>query len=89
MKRRIEQKLVDWKNGENRKPLIVNGARQIGKTYSILEFGEKNFKNVIHVNLETDSVVVDIFEKNITPAYILNRLEGITGEVISPTPRRH
>lgn len=85
MKRKIEQKLVDWKNSENRKPLIVNGARQIGKTYSILEFGQKKFKNVIHVNLETDSIVVDIFEKNITPEYIVNRLESITGEVISTT----
>jgi len=46
MKRKIEQKLIEWKNSPNRMPLIVNGARQIGKTYSILEFGEKNYQNI-------------------------------------------
>ena len=85
MKRKIEQKLIEWKNNPNRMPLIVNGARQIGKTYSVLEFGKKNFRNIIHVNLETDTVVIDIFEKNITPEYIVNRLEAVRGEVISKT----
>ena len=83
MKRKIEQKLLDWKNSRERMPLIMNGARQIGKTYSILEFGKKNFRNTIHVNLETDTIVIDIFEKNISPEYIVNRLEAVTGEVIS------
>ena len=85
MKRKIEQKLLTWKNSENRMPLIVNGARQIGKTYSILEFGKQNFRNVVHINLETDKVIADIFEQNITPKFIVNRLEAITGEVISKT----
>jgi predicted AAA+ superfamily ATPase len=43
MKRKIEQKLINWKNNPNRMPLIVNGARQSGKTYSILEFGLQHY----------------------------------------------
>jgi len=50
MKRKIEQKLIDWKNSPNRMPLIVNGARQIGKTYSMLDFGIKNYQNVVKIN---------------------------------------
>ncbi|MDR1341060.1 MAG: hypothetical protein LBK58_13550 [Prevotellaceae bacterium] len=54
MKRKIEQKLINWKNNPNRMPLIVNGARQIGKTYSILEFGLKNYQNVLsEIELQT------------------------------------
>ncbi|MDR3339928.1 MAG: ATP-binding protein, partial [Candidatus Symbiothrix sp.] len=85
MKRKITDALLQWKHSDNRMPLIVNGARQIGKTYSIVEFGEKHYKNVVRINLETDTVVVDIFEKNITPEYVVNQLEAVTGEVISKT----
>ena len=50
MKREILEKLVEWKNAPNRKPLILNGARQVGKTYILKEFGEKNFDNVCHID---------------------------------------
>ena len=46
LKRKIEQKLIDWKNTENRKPLIIKGCRQCGKTFSVLDFAKKNYKNV-------------------------------------------
>lgn len=52
MKRSIEQQLCEWKASNNRKPLILNGARQVGKTYLLREFGEKYYKNVVYVNLE-------------------------------------
>ncbi len=54
-----------WKNAKDRKPLILNGARQVGKTYTLREFGEKNYKNVVYVNLETNLSVADYFGADI------------------------
>jgi predicted AAA+ superfamily ATPase len=67
MKRKIEQKLINWKNNPNRMPLIVNGARQTGKTYSVLEFGLKNYQNVVHINLEKNKLAATEFEGDISP----------------------
>lgn len=50
LKRKIEQKLSDWKGTENRKPLIIKGCRQCGKTFSVLDFAKKNYKNVVYLN---------------------------------------
>ena len=84
MRRKIEQKLIDWKNSQNRMPLIVNGARQIGKTYSILEFGMKNYQNVVHINLEKNKLAAMEFEGDISPATIVLKLESLTKERILP-----
>ena len=69
MKRKIIDTLVEWKNSQNRKPLVVNGARQIGKTYIINEFGNANFSNLVYINLETNPAIRKIFEGNIEPSY--------------------
>jgi len=84
MKRKIEQKLINWKNSENRMPLIVNGARQIGKTYSILEFGMKHYKNVVHINLEKNKLASMEFEGDLSPATLVLKLEALTKEKILP-----
>ena len=84
MKRKIDQKLINWKNSENRMPLIVNGARQIGKTYSILEFGMKNYQNVVHINLEKNKLAAAEFEGDISPANLVLKLELLTKERILP-----
>ena len=63
-------------------PLVVNGARQIGKTFSISEFGEKEFANTVYINLETTPEVRQIFEGDISPARIVRLLEGATGQRI-------
>ena len=70
--------LVGWKENPTRKPLIVNGARQIGKTYIINEFGNANFSNLVYINLETNPAVRKIFEGNIEPAYLIQSLESHT-----------
>ena len=49
MKRKLTQKLIDWKNRPNHKPLILQGARQVGKTYILEEFGRNHYKNYIKV----------------------------------------
>ena len=55
MYRKILEQMKNWKNSDVRKPLIIYGARQIGKTYSMLEFGEAEYDNVAYFNFENSS----------------------------------
>lgn len=84
MKRKIESKLIEWKNKSDRMPLIINGARQVGKTYILREFGERYYKNVVYVNLETNVAVSSYFDENITPEKIIRYLEATVNEKIIP-----
>lgn len=85
MKRKIEEQLNIWRNkGPQRMPLILNGARQVGKTYILREFGEKYYDNVAYINLETNQEVASYFLENISPEKILKYLEITIGEKIIP-----
>ena len=85
VKRKIEERLLAWKDKtSNRLPLIVNGARQVGKTYILRKFGAEQFKNVVYINLETNLAVASYFSDNITPERLLRYLEASTGERIIP-----
>ena len=85
VKRKIEMRLMEWKNREaNRMPLIVNGARQVGKTYILRKFGEEQFKNVVYINLEINLAIASYFDENIQPERLLRYLEASTGERIVP-----
>lgn len=85
MKRKIEERLLVWKDKtSNRLPLIVNGARQVGKTYILRKFGAEQFKNVVYINLETNLAVASYFSDNITPERLLRYLEASTGKRIIP-----
>ncbi len=85
MKRKIENKLIEWKNKTSyRKPLILNGARQVGKTYILCEFGRRFFKNTVYVNLEQNLAVASFFGDNIDPKRIITYLEASCGERIIP-----
>lgn len=85
MKRKIEEQLHAWKNkGAERMPLVVNGARQVGKTYILRQFGERSFKNTVYVNLETNLAVASYFNDNIVPEKILRYLESSAGAKIIP-----
>lgn len=85
MKRKIEELLLTWKNKTgSRLPLIVNGARQVGKTYILRKFGAEQFKNVIYINLETNLTIASYFTDNIAPERLLRYLEASTGERIIP-----
>ncbi len=84
MKRKIEEDLVKWKDQSNRMPLILNGARQVGKTFILQEFGRRYFKNTVYVNLETNFSVADYFNENIEPDRIIKFLEAYTKERIVP-----
>lgn len=82
MDRMAMNDLIKWKNKENRKPLLLYGARQVGKTYLVKEFGRKYFKDIIYVNFETNDIVAKIFEDNITPEHIIKNLELIFNKKI-------
>lgn len=85
MKRKIEAQLLAWKEKTaDRMPLIVNGARQVGKTYILRKFGEEQFKNTVYINLETNLAVASYFNDNISPERLLRYLEASTGERIVP-----
>ena len=82
MQRKIIAALIEWKQRKGRKPLLVNGARQIGKTYIINEFGRTFFPDSVYINLETNPVVKMIFEGNIEPESLIPLLESHTGKRI-------
>ena len=65
MKRKIYEDLLKWKNTESKIPLMVVGARQIGKTYIINEFCKKEFKKYIYINLFEHLEIVEIFHQKI------------------------
>ena len=84
MKRKITGHLVEWKNSSARKPLILNGARQVGKTFILREFGRENYKNTVYVNLESNGMVASMFNDDISPSKLIKYLEAETGERILP-----
>ena len=61
MERLLISQLLKWKNSHGRKPLILEGARQVGKTWLLKEFGRKYFKDVCYINFEQSDVLEEIF----------------------------
>lgn len=82
MYRKIISFLESWKNSEHRKPLILQGARQVGKTYSVLEFGRTHYENTVYFNFETNPKLNQTFEENISPEYLIPILSHISGQTI-------
>ena len=83
MYRKIMKFLENWKESEHRKPLILQGARQVGKTYSILEFGRNHYDNVAYFNFETNPKLNETFDENISPDYLIPILSHIAGQSIA------
>jgi len=84
MKRDIDQKLLHWKDKKNRKPLILHGVRQCGKTYSLHAFGEKNFRQVFLINFEQQPDAHLIFSGELSPKSILNDVSFHFNALIDP-----
>ena len=82
MYRKIMNFLEEWKESAHRKPLILQGARQVGKTYSVLAFGRKAYENVAYFNFETHPGLNKTFEENISPEYLIPVLSHIAGQTI-------
>lgn len=85
MKRFADEKLVAWKNNPSRKPLLLRGARQVGKTYTVMEFARTHFKGNNHcINFEKNPEFGSIFDQNLDSHRILSELELALGKKIVP-----
>ena len=82
MERKIVKKLNEWKNARNRMPLILYGARQVGKTYTILSFGREHYKNTVYCNFEDSTEFAAIFERDLNPERIVRELAAKSGQTI-------
>ena len=86
MERKLMAELLKWKNDEDRKPLLLEGARQVGKTYLLNDFGKRYFKNVVYINFQDPSEeLIDLFKGSINPKRIIPLLELYFETKISPS----
>ncbi|MDR2063241.1 MAG: DUF4143 domain-containing protein [Candidatus Nomurabacteria bacterium] len=85
MKRDILNKLLDWRNSSNRKPLILTGARQVGKTWAMKEFGRQFYKNTAYIMFEKNENMQKLFEGSLSPKGLLPFLQAEAGVAISPS----
>ena len=84
MKRKALQDLIQWKHREDRKPLVLRGARQVGKTWLMREFGKNHYANFVYFNFDEEADLKSIFEANKNPERIIQLLSLIAGEKILP-----
>lgn len=82
MYRKISMYLDEWKNSPHRKPLILQGARQVGKTFTVLEFGRTRYDNVAYFNFEMNPMLGRTFDGDISPDYLIPVLSHICGQTI-------
>lgn len=83
MKRKISESLLEWKNSQNRMPLVLNGARQVGKTYILEQFGKEHFDRVLYLNMEIETAFGKFLDENIAPDKIIQYLEVVKGVEIN------
>lgn len=84
MKRFILNELIKWKESKYRKPLILKGARQVGKTYILKQFGKENYEGVAYFNFDHDEDLYNLFVNTKDPKRILEQLAFIYGRAILP-----
>lgn len=84
MKRNAILELVQWKNSPERKPMVLRGARQVGKTWLMKEFGQNYYDNYVYFNFDEEDELKSIFETNKNPHRIIELLSMISDEKIEP-----
>ena len=84
MRRNALEELIKWKNDVERKPMVLRGARQVGKTWLMKEFGRTNYKSFVYFNFDEEDELKSIFESNKNPTRIIELLSLIAGEKIFP-----
>lgn len=82
MERKIYSELLKWKNDPAKKPLLLYGNRQVGKTYTTIEFGEKEYKTVAYINTDNNQELLEIVKKENSIEKIIAKLSLLTGESI-------
>lgn len=80
LKRKIELRLIEWKNTPNRKPLIIKGCRQCGKTYSVLDFAKKNYTHVVYLNFFQNPDYASVFAGSLEINHIVMMLSALLGK---------
>ena len=84
LKRKAIRDLINWKSSEDRKPLVLKGARQVGKTWLMKEFGQNFYKSFVYFNFDEEEELKSIFETNKNPHRIIELLSIIAEEKILP-----
>jgi len=84
MQRKIFDQLIKWKNSPGRMPLILNGARQVGKTYILKEFAAAHFNRFVYINFETNIKINSFFDGDLNPLHIVQYLESVSDIRIIP-----
>jgi predicted AAA+ superfamily ATPase len=84
MKRKVHDKLRDWKNDSKRLPLVITGARQIGKTYSVQEFANSEYDDFVNISLDKEDNVAKLFEQNIDPERLIVNIGAVKNKKIIP-----
>ena len=85
MRRLIFDKLIEWKNSSSRKPLLLKGARQVGKTYALLEFGRNYYDNVVYLHFEGNTETLNkIFAPDLNPKRIIEEISVYAKQTIFP-----
>ena len=85
MYRTAIEKLFKWKESKNRKPLVIEGARQVGKTWLMNEFGKQAYKDVFYINFDSNSIMKDLFSIDLNIERIIMGLELYVGKKIDPS----
>lgn len=80
LRRKIEQQLINWKNTEGHKPLIIKGCRQCGKTYSVLDFAKKHYKHVVYLNFFENPDYASVFAGSLEIDHIIMLLSALLGK---------
>lgn len=83
MYRYAMENLCEWKNRKNRKPLIIEGARQVGKTWLMKEFGRQEYTNTVYINFDSNSRMAELFSADLDITRILRGIEIYTGKKIN------
>ena len=83
MYRKAYREMVEWKNSDTRKPLLLLGARQVGKTWLMKEFGIQEYKNVVYINCDTEPLAQQLFEPDYDISRIILGIQAISGETIT------
>ncbi|MDR3247952.1 MAG: AAA family ATPase [Treponema sp.] len=84
MQRKAMEKLLEWKASPERKPLLIKGARQVGKTWLMREFGNKAYKNTLYLDFYNNERARRLFEGDLVPQRIIDDLQFVTGQTIGP-----
>lgn len=85
MQRQLMSELIAWKSRANRKPLLLKGARQTGKTWLLNEFASQQYRNVIRFDFMLEPSTRSLFDGDLDPKRIISQIELLRGQTVTPT----